>query len=50
MTNKEWLATLSSEEWWNIVHEWLFHIYGKQWTDSRMAILAWLSEEHYDTD
>lgn len=46
MTNKEWLATLSAEEWWNIVHEWLFHTYGKQWTDSREAILAWLSEEH----
>lgn len=46
MTNKEWLATLSAEEWWNTVYEWLFHVFSKQWTDSRMAIMDWLEKEH----
>jgi hypothetical protein len=46
MTNKEWLATLPPDEWWETVHEWLFHKYGKQWTDSRLAVIEWLEKEH----
>lgn len=45
MTNQEWLATLSPEEWYQKIH-WLYHVYGKQWTDTRSAILDWLVEEH----
>lgn len=45
MTNKEWLATLSAEEWYQTIH-WLYHVYGKRWTDTRLAILDWLEEEH----
>ena len=44
-TNKEWLATLSAEEWYQTIH-WLYYIYGKRWTESRLAILDWLEEEH----
>ena len=43
MTNKEWLATLSPEEWYKTVH-WLFHEYGKRYTDTYSAIIAWLEE------
>lgn len=46
MTNKEWLATLSPETWWDVVYEWLFHNYGKRWTDTRHAIIDWLEKEH----
>ena len=46
MTNKEWLTTLSKETWWEVVHEWLFHEYGMQWTDTRLAVMEWLEEEH----
>ena len=45
MTNKEWLSTLSAEEWWDVIN-WLYHTYGMMWTDSRLAIMAWLEEEH----
>ena len=46
MTNKQWLATLDAETWWSVVHDWLFPVYGKQWTESRLAIMDWLEEEH----
>ena len=46
MTNKEWLATLKPEVWWEVVYKWLFHEYGMQYTDTRCAILGWLEEEH----
>lgn len=46
MTNKEWLATLSTETWFDVVHEWLFHKYGMQWTDTRIAVMEWLEAEH----
>lgn len=45
MTNKEWLATLTAEEWYNKV-DWLFHDYGKRYDNTWLAILAWLEEEH----
>ena len=46
MTNKEWLATLPKEIWWDVVQEWLFDEYGKQWTDTRFAVMEWLENEH----
>ena len=46
MTNKEWIATLPKETWWDVVHEWLFHEYGMQWIDTRIAVMKWLEEEH----
>lgn len=46
MTNKEWIATLPKETWWDVVHEWLFHEYGMQWTDTRFAVMEWLEKEH----
>lgn len=47
MTNKEWLAALSAEEWYQTIH-WLYYVYGKRWTDTRLAILDWLEEEHIE--
>lgn len=44
MTNQEWLATVSPDEWMKTI-DWLFHDYGKQWTDSYLAIKNWLTEE-----
>ena len=46
MTNKEWIATLPKETWWDVVHEWLFREYGMQWTDTRRAVMEWLEKEH----
>ena len=47
MTNKEWLATLSPQEWYLQI-QWLFHVYGKRYTDSYLAITEWLEEKHSD--
>ena len=41
MTNKEWLATLPKETWWEVVHEWLFYSYKK------VGVLQWLEEKHF---
>ena len=46
MTNKEWLATLPKETWWEVVYEWLLHEYGMAWNNSRLAIMDWLEEPH----
>ena len=45
MTNKEWLATLNADDWWEKV-DWLFHDYGMRWDNTRLAIIDWLEEEH----
>lgn len=45
MTNKDWLATLSPEKWWETV-EWLFHDYGRCYTDTRIVVIEWLNKEH----
>ena len=45
MTNKEHLATLSSDEWVQRV-DWLYHIYGKGYTQSLFAIKEWLDKEY----
>lgn len=45
MTNKEYLSTLSTEDWFMLV-DWLFHRYGLWYTHSRIAIIEWLDKEH----
>ena len=44
MTNQEWLATISPDEWMKTI-DWLFHDYGKRWNNSYLAIKDWLTEE-----
>ena len=45
MTNQQWLATISQEEWLNKIY-WLYHIYGKRFDDTRLAVKEWLIQEH----
>lgn len=45
MTNKEYLSTLSNEDWHMLV-DWLFHKYALRFTNSRIAIIEWLDKEH----
>ena len=45
MTNKEHIATLSSDEWVQRV-EWLYHIYGKGYTQTLLAVKDWLDKEY----
>jgi len=45
MTNKEYLSTLSNEDWHMLV-DWLFHKYALRYTNSRIAIIEWLDKEH----
>ena len=46
MTNKEHLATLSANDWFDRIY-WLYHSYGKFYTDSRAAIIHWLDEQYH---
>ena len=41
MTNKEWLATLTTEACYEILH-WLFTIYSYGVNNSKKAIIQWL--------
>ena len=50
MTNKEWLFTLSNEQWYDIIFNYLIHDYGRNYIDTRLAIIKWLGEEHKETD
>lgn len=45
MTNKEWMATLTAEEWYDVMI-WLMHEYAPRWTHSRISIITWLDEKH----
>ena len=45
MTNKEHLATLDAREWVQRV-DWLYHLYGKAYTDTLSAIMDWLEKEY----
>ena len=49
MTNQQWLATISPEEWLRII-DWLYHEYGKSFTDSETAIKEWLESERVESD
>ena len=45
MTNKEQLATLSSQEWVQRV-DWLYHGYGRNYTHTNLAVRDWLDQEY----
>ena len=51
-TNKEMLAELDNEQWYDIV-DWLFHDYGRGFTSTKGAIIQWLDQhnmlEQYNT-
>lgn len=42
LTNKEWLATLTPDQWW-LEMDWLFHKYSKRYDNSYITIVEWLS-------
>lgn len=44
ITNQEWLSHISPEDWVRVIH-WLYHDYGKRFTDSEGAILKWLRQD-----
>ena len=44
MTNKQAMVNLSDEAFFDKWH-WLTHVYGKRYTDSRIAIIEWLGKE-----
>lgn len=44
VTNQEYIATLTPEEFWNTIR-WLQKEYGKRYADSYQAIIEWLSTE-----
>lgn len=41
MTNKEWLATLTTEECYEVLH-WLFTVHTYSVNNSKKAIIQWL--------
>lgn len=45
MTNKEWMATLTAEQVYDVMW-WLFNKYAFRFTHSQMAIIDWLDETH----
>ena len=47
MTNQQWLATISPDEWYSVI-DWLFHVYGKQYADSYKAITLWLEKDRQE--
>ena len=47
MNNKEWLGTLSNEQY----YEWLTNDWEKlkeKWEDNKIGMLAWLEAEHVE--
>ena len=46
-SNQQWLSTLSQDEWVRTV-DWLFHTYGKDFTNTNIAVAEWLEKEHED--
>lgn len=46
MTNQEWLGTLSPETWWEVVWNYVIRNYGARYTDTRLAVIDWLKQEH----
>lgn len=43
-TNQQMLATISAEEFYDKII-WLFHDYGKRYSNSRLSITEWLDSE-----
>lgn len=44
MTNKQVMAQLPDEQFFAKI-EWLLHDYGKNYTDTRSAVIDWLGKE-----
>jgi len=47
MTNQEYLSICQPEEAYALF-EWLMHDYGRNYTDTRCAVIEWLKKEHVD--
>jgi len=45
MTNQEHLSNLSPEDFYTKL-EWLLHDYGRNYTDTRAAVIDWLKQEY----
>ncbi len=45
MTNKEYIATLSAEEAYELL-DWLFNVYARGYSYGRLAIIQWLDAEY----
>ena len=44
ITNQQYMADLRPDDWYNVA-EWLFHHYGKRFTNTRFAVCSWLTSE-----
>ena len=47
MTNQQWLATLSPEDWWDVVHRWLLNYHCEKYTVTELAAIDWLKKEFH---
>ena len=45
MTNKEWMATLTAEQFYNKMMNLIYN-YGFRFNNGRLAIIIWLDEPH----
>lgn len=45
MTNKEWMATLTAEQFYNKMMNLIYN-YGFRFNNARLAIIIWLDEPH----
>ena len=45
MTNQEYIAKLNPEELYLVI-DWLMHDYGRNYTDTRCAVIEWLKKEY----
>ena len=45
MTNKEWMSTLTAEQFYDAIM-WLVRDYGFRFNNTRLAIITWLDEPH----
>ena len=49
MSNKEWMATLTAEQFYDVM-EWLMQNYGRRYSHTQLAVIAWLDEPHKFAD
>lgn len=47
ISNKEWVCCLTAENFYEVMH-WLFFEYGREYIDTRLAVIEWLNKEHMD--
>ena len=45
MTNKEWMVTLTAEQFYNKMMNLIYN-YGFRFNNTRLAIINWLDEPH----